>query len=272
MSKSVYRSCASALALSVALPFAMPAMAQDTSDAGDSEEEYSDLNTIVVTASAGNQSQIESSISVTTLDDSIIDNFQPASEAELLRLLPGIQTPGTAGPGGNANIAVRGLPVATGGAPFVQLQEDGLPLVLFGDIQFGNNDYFTRFDASVASVEAVRGGSATTFASQAPGAVINYISHTGAREGGHVQLNRGIDYNDTRLDFRYGGPLADDLYFHVGGFFQRGDDALGVGYTINDSLQVRGNLTKEFDDGASFLRLFFKVADTQGINYTGAPV
>lgn len=271
MSKSIYRSCASALALSVALPFAMPALAQDTSDAGDSEGEYSGLNTIVVTASAGNQSQLESSISVTTLDDSIIDNFQPASEAELLRLLPGIQTPGTAGPGGNANIAVRGLPVATGGAPFVQLQEDGLPLVLFGDIQFGNNDYFTRFDATVASVEAVRGGSATTFASQAPGAVINYISHTGAREGGHVQLNRGIDYNDTRLDFRYGGPLADDLYFHVGGFFQRGDDALGVGYTINDSLQVRGNLTKEFADGASFLRLFFKVADTQGINYTGAP-
>lgn len=271
MTKTAFRSCASALALSVALPFALPAMAQDAAAAGGEDDQTSGLDMIVVTASVGNQTQLESSISVTSIDQTIIDNFQPQSEAEIFRLLPGIQTPGTSGPGGNANIAVRGLPVATGGAPFVQLQEDGLPLVLFGDIQFGNNDYWTKFDATTASVEAVRGGSATTLASQAPGAVINYISHTGDREGGHVQLNKGVDFNDTKLDFRYGGPLGQDLYFHVGGYFQRGKDPLGVDYTINDSIQVKGNLTKEFGDGQSFLRLFFKVADTQGINYTGAP-
>lgn len=268
MTRTAYRTCVSALALGVALPFSAPASAQDSEEAA---ADPTGLDIIVVTASVGNQSQIESSISVTSVDDTLIQNFQPASEAEIFRLLPGIQTPGTSGPGGNANIAVRGLPVATGGAPFVQLQEDGLPMVLFGDIQFGNNDYWTRFDATTASVEAVRGGSATTLASQAPGAVINYISHTGEREGGFVQLNKGIDFNDTKLDFRYGGKLGEGLLFHVGGYFQRGKDPLGVDYTINDSLQVKGNLTKEFGDGASFLRLFFKIADTQGINYTGAP-
>ena len=67
-------------------------------------------------------------------------------------MIPGIQVAGTSGPGGNSNIAVRGLPVATGGSPFVQIQEDGLPTVLFGDIQFGNNDYWTHFDASVERV------------------------------------------------------------------------------------------------------------------------
>ncbi len=266
--KTSYRSCVSALALGVALPFSGTAMAQD---AEEGTADATGLDMIVVTASVGNQSQIESSISVTALDDTIIQNFQPQSEAEIFRLLPGIQTPGTSGPGGNSNIAVRGLPVATGGAPFVQLQEDGLPLVLFGDIQFGNNDYWTKFDTTTATVEAVRGGSATTLASQAPGAVINYISHTGEREGGLVQLTKGVDFNDTKLDFRYGGGLGDGLYFHVGGYFQRGKDPLGVDYTINDSIQVKGNVTKEFGDGESFLRLFFKVADTQGINYTGAP-
>lgn len=275
MRKSIYHTCVSVLALGVALPCAGAAQAQDMADdaaeAVADEGEDQGLNTIVVTAAAGNRTQIESSISVTAIDDSIIQNFQPASEAEIFRLLPGIQTPGTSGPGGNSNIAVRGLPVATGGSPFVQLQEDGLPMVLFGDIQFGNNDYWTRFDATTATVEAVRGGSATTLASQAPGAVINYISHTGDREGGYVQVNKGVDYNDTRVDFRYGGPLAEGLNFHIGGFFQRGRDMLGVDYTINDAIQVKGNITKEFEDGASFLRLFFKVADTQGINYTGAP-
>lgn len=266
MTKATYRTCVSALALGIALPFSGTAFAQDAADA-----EAGGLDVIVVTAAAGNQTQIESSISVTSLDDDLIQNFQPASEAEIFRLLPGIQTPGTSGPGGNSNIAVRGLPVATGGAPFVQLQEDGLPMVLFGDIQFGNNDYWTRFDATTATLEAVRGGSATTFASQAPGAVINYISHTGAREGGYVQLSKGVDFNDTKVDFRYGGPLSDGLYFHVGGFFQRGGDPVGVDYTINDSFQVKGNITQELGDDGSFLRLFFKVADTQGINYTGAP-
>ncbi|UIP06459.1 TonB-dependent receptor [Erythrobacter sp. SDW2] len=267
--KATYRTCVSALALGVALPFSVAASAQDAD--ADASVDATGLNVIVVTAAAGNQTQLESSISVTAIDDAIIQNFQPQSEAEIFRLLPGIQTPGTSGPGGNANIAVRGLPVATGGAPFVQLQEDGLPLVLFGDIQFGNNDYWTKFDTTTATVEAVRGGSATTLASQAPGAVINYISHTGEKEGGLVQLTKGVDFNDTKLDFRYGGGLGEDLYFHVGGYFQRGKDPLGVDYTINDSIQVKGNLTKEFGDGASFLRLFFKVADTQGINYTGAP-
>lgn len=275
MNKAILRTCVSALALGATVPLATTAFAQEVDDQetgpGDMDYAADGLDVIVVTASAGNQRQIESSISVTSVDDEIIQNFQPASEAEIFRLLPGIQTPGTSGPGGNANIAVRGLPVATGGAPFVQLQEDGLPLVLFGDIQFGNNDYWTRFDATTAKVEAVRGGSATTFASQAPGAVINYISHTGEAEGGYVQLNKGIDFNDTKVDFRYGGPVGDDLSFHVGGFFQRGKDPLGVGYSINDSIQVKANITKDFADGASFLRLFFKVADTQGINYTGAP-
>lgn len=272
MSRSITTTCVSVLALGVALAMPAVAYAQDAADETVAEDgDPQGLNTIVVTAAAGNRTQLESSISVTAIDDSIIQNFQPASEAEIFRLLPGIQTPGTSGPGGNANIAVRGLPVATGGSPFVQLQEDGLPMVLFGDIQFGNNDYWTRFDASVATVEAVRGGSATTLASQAPGAVINYISHTGEREGGFVQLNRGLDYNDTRLDFRLGGALAEGLNFHIGGFLQRGNDMLDVDYAINEAIQIKGNITKEFEDGASFLRLFFKVADTQGINYTGAP-
>ena len=99
------------------------------------------FETIVVTGTVGGRTQIESAVAVTSIDDEVIQNFKPNSEVELFRLIPGIQANGGNGPGGNANIAVRGLPVATGGSPFVQIQEDGLPTVLFGDMQFGNNDY-----------------------------------------------------------------------------------------------------------------------------------
>jgi outer membrane receptor protein involved in Fe transport len=258
----------SALALCTAFTVAMPAYAQDESAA---EEETSSLDEIVVTASGRDQTKIESSISVTSIDADLIQDFQPSSEAEVFKLLPGIQVPGTSGPGGNSNIAVRGLPVATGGAPFVQLQEDGLPVVLFGDIQFGNNDYWTRFDPSVANIEAVRGGSATTFASQAPGAVINYISNYGGKEGGYIELKKGIDYSQTQLDFRYGGALTDSMNFHVGGSLKRGRGPVDAGYNLSDSIQVKANITKEFGDGKGYFRLLFKYADTAEPNYTGAP-
>jgi outer membrane receptor protein involved in Fe transport len=272
MKKNELKCFASLSAIALLSFAAVPAYAQeDTTAAEEGADEYEGLDAIVVTASGRDQTKLESSISVTSIDSQMIQDFQPSSEAEVFKLLPGIQVPGTSGPGGNSNIAVRGLPVATGGAPFVQLQEDGLPVVLFGDIQFGNNDYWTRFDPTVANIEAVRGGSATTFASQAPGAVINYISNYGDKEGGYVELQKGIDFSQTQLNFRYGGALTDSLKFHAGGFFKRGRGPLNAGYNLSDSVQIKANITKEFGDGKGLFRLLFKYADTAEPNYTGAP-
>ena len=61
-----------------------------------------------------------------------------------------------------------------------------LPTVLFGDMQFGNNDYWTHYDASVDRIEAVRGGSSSTFASQAPGAVTVLV--VGAADSGLLAI------------------------------------------------------------------------------------
>jgi outer membrane receptor protein involved in Fe transport len=230
-----------------------------------------DLQEVVVTASGGDKTQLNSSVSVTAVSAKLIEDFHPSSEAEVFRMIPGIQVAGTSGPGGNSNIAVRGLPVATGGSPFVQIQEDGLPTVLFGDIQFGNNDYWTHFDSSVAKVEGVRGGSSSTYASQAPGAVINYISHTGKDEGGFLQLNKGLGYDETKVDFRYGGKLSDTLDYHIGGYFKTGRGPLHAGYNVSDSTQIKANITKDLDDGKGYIRFLFKYADTAEPNYTGAP-
>jgi outer membrane receptor protein involved in Fe transport len=265
MKKSVFNSCSSVATLAVAMLLASPSFAQEAA-----EEENVGLEEIVVTASGGDKTQLNSAISVTSVDADLIQNFKPASESEIYRLIPGIQAAGTAGPGGNSNIAVRGLPVATGGSPFVQLQEDGLPTVLFGDIQFGNNDYWTRFDSSVERLEAVRGGGATTFTSQAPGAVINYISNTGKEQGGFVQLSKGINYNDTKLDFRYGAPIGESTRFHIGGMYHRGNGPLN-NFKVSDSIQIKANLTQEFAEGRGFIRILGKFADTQEPNYTGSP-
>jgi outer membrane receptor protein involved in Fe transport len=48
---------------------------------------------------------------------------------------------------------------------------------------------FLRADLSLAAVEAIRGGSASTFASNSPGGIVNFISKTGDTEGGAVQVS-----------------------------------------------------------------------------------
>jgi outer membrane receptor protein involved in Fe transport len=62
------------------------------------------------------------------------------------------------------------------------IQEDGLPVMQFGDIAFGTQDQFTRFDSFVSRVEALRGGSASVFASNSPAGIINFITKTGEKK------------------------------------------------------------------------------------------
>lgn len=255
-----------ALCASVALPVLMatPALAQDAATDSVAEGEE-----IIVTAVARGQNRIESSVSVSTIGAEAITNLAAPSAADLIRQIPGIRSEASGGEG-NANIAVRGIPVSTGGGRYVQLQEDGLPILEFGDIVFGNADNFLRADRSVARVEAVRGGSASTFASNAPGAVINFISKTGEQEGGAIQGSVGLDFESYRLDFDYGAPLADDLYFHVGGFYRTGEGPRDIGYNGYDGGQIKANITKEFDGG--YIRFHAKYLDDRTPTILPQPV
>ncbi|MEH3046307.1 TonB-dependent receptor domain-containing protein [Sphingomonas adhaesiva] len=245
--------------------------ADTTSQPGDIPDAAQQSDDIVVTATSGERSRFRSSISVSQISQESIQNFTPRSEAEVLRNIPGLQPSDTAGPGGNANIGVRGIPVSTGGSEYVALQEDGLPTVLFGDINFGNNDYWLRFDQNVQRVEAVRGGSASTFASQAPGAVINYISKTGDQEGGQVAYSNGLGYREHRVDFDYGAPISDTLRFHVGGYARNGGGLTNERFNILRGYQIKANITKDFADNRGFVRLYFKRLDEQAPTNTTTP-
>lgn len=258
-----------------AIMIGTPAFAQQAAPAADapapvqSDAEASNKDDIIVTAVARGQNRLNSSVSVSSLNADAIANAAPRSAAELFRSLPGIRSESSGGEG-NANIAVRGLPVASGGAKFLQLQEDGLPILEYGDIAFANTDIFLRTDFNVARVEAVRGGSASTFASNSPGGVINLISKTGEQEGGSIQGTVGLDYGEYRLDADYGGKLSDTLRFNVGGFYRVGEGPRRAGYDGNKGGQIRGNITKTFDRG--FFRLNVKYLDDRAIAYLPSPV
>ena len=242
---------------------AAAAPAAATSDASDT------LETIVITASAGDRSKLNTSTSISSIDAAQIQDFDATSTAELYRMIPGIQVPGTQGDGGNSNIGVRGLRTPTGGSPFVQIQEDGLPVVLFGDIQFGNNDYWTHPMPTDERIEAIRGGTASTLASQAIGAVLNHISFTGRNDGGYVELEKGANYDYTKANFRFGSSINDTTYYNIGGYYDVGKGIEHAAYNVSDSYAIKGNITKELADDKGYVRVLFKASDTQEPSYNG---
>lgn len=262
MKKSTLRGCASVLALALA-PISGVAFAQEEAAA---EGDAADENVIVVTGviSSAGKNKIDTSISVSSLGTQAIEDANPANLAEVFRQLPGIRSESSSG-GGNSNINVRGIPISTGGAKFLSMQEDGLPIVLFGDHLFAPADGFFKADSTLARVESVRGGTASTLTTNGPGGIINLIGKTGREGGGSVAFGIGVDHRDYRVDAEYGANLADDLYFHVGGHFQQGGDYRDSGYDPISGGQVRLSLTKEFDAG--YVRVTGKLIDKKDQAY-----
>jgi outer membrane receptor protein involved in Fe transport len=227
------------------------------------------LSQVVVTGVANERSKLESSVSISTLDAKVIQNSGVRSTPELFRTIPGIRSEASGGEG-NTNMASRGAPISSGGSKYLQLQEDGLPVLMYGDMAFATADIFTRADQSVGRIEAIRGGSASTTSSNAPAGIINLISNTGAKKGGSLATTVGLDYRNLRTDFNFGAPIGEGLSFHVGGFFRQGDGVRTAGYTGNQGGQVKANITKKFDNG--FVRLYFKHLDDRTIAYMPMPI
>lgn len=256
------------LTLGVAVSaLASPAFAQEADPA--TTEDSLGLDEIIVTATPRAGNRLETSVSVSSLDDQAVADAAPRTTAEIFRQIPGIRSESTGGDG-NANIAVRGLPVASGGAKFLQLQEDGLPVMQFGDIAFGNADIFLRADQTVKTIQAVRGGSASTLASNAPGGVINFVSKDGSQEGGTIMATLGVDYEDYRIDFNYGAKIGENTRFNIGGFWREGEGPRRAGYNGNSGYQIKANLTQEFEGG--YVRLYAKHLNDRAIGYLPMPM
>ncbi|MEC4050126.1 TonB-dependent receptor [Flavobacterium sp. SUN046] len=233
------------------------------------QDDAANLEEVVITGVANPRAKLKSSVSITTMDVKQIEQSAPRSTAEIFRTIPGIRSESSGGEG-NSNIAVRGVPISSGGSKYLQIQEDGLPVLLFGDIAFATADIFTRYDGNVAKIEAIRGGSASILATNSPGGIINFISKTGKVEGGKVTTGFGVDYNNFRTDFDYGAKIGDGLYFHTGGFYRAGEGVRKTGFTSNNGGQFKFNLTKEFENGS--VTVYAKFLDDRAAAYMPMPV
>ena len=224
---------------------------------------------VVVTGVARARDRLDSATSTSSTNDVEISKIGAYSVTDLFRTIPGIRAEASLGEV-NGNYTIRGLPMVGSGAKYLQFQEDGLPVLEFGDVLALTPDYFLRYDFNVSQIESIRGGSASTFASNAPGGVINLISNTGEVDGGSFQASTGVDFDSYRGDFSYGAHLTDTLRFHVGGYFREGEGPRAAGFNGNQGGQIKANITQEFEGG--FFRVYGKLLDDHVISYGAAPM
>jgi outer membrane receptor protein involved in Fe transport len=197
------------------------------------------LQDIIVTGQTSrNRPLITSSADVTYATRDDIDRRAPRSTADMLELVPGIFVEATAGEASN-NYSVRGL--QGGGQRFVQLEEDGMPILYGG----GGADFFFQQDLTIDRLEAVKGGSSGVLTVNGAGATINFISKKANFEKfeGAMRLS-GYNYGGKRADFYYSAPLAENLAFTFGGYVQsspgvRNNPFDYAGYRIKGSLEYR---------------------------------
>jgi catecholate siderophore receptor len=235
----------------------------------EAEQDGLKLDRIVITGSTGTTSKMRSSIAISSLEgDSLVTNTA-TSATEVLRSVPGLRSESSGGES-NANVGVRGIPISAGGARYIQFQEDGLPVLQFGDIAFATPDTWIRVDNSLDRLEVLRGGSASTLATGAPGGIINFIQKTGQQQGGSVALTYGLGYDEKRVDAGYGGRIAPKTRFWVGGFYRTGDGGRDGADGTAKGGQIRGNITQELDNG--FIRVSFKHLNDRTPTFMPTPV
>lgn len=227
------------------------------------------IDDVVITGNSNPKASIKTSTSISTLKMKEIVNAAPRTTAEIFRTIPGIRSESSGGEG-NSNITVRGVPVSAGGSRYLLIQEDGLPVLQFGDIAFGTQDQFTRFDSFVSKVEALRGGSASVFASNSPAGIINFITKTGEKEGGSITQQLGLNYKNYRTDFDYGTSLGNNTFVSVGGFYRVGDGPRKTGFNSNNGGQFRMSFLKKFDNGS--FRIYAKLLNDRTAAYMPMPM
>lgn len=222
---------------------------------------YVCLEEIIVTVSGDGRQRFGASISSSELGPGQRDFSGTRNLVTLLQSVPGVRAESSGGEG-NANLSLRGLPISAGGARYLQFQEDGLPVLLFGDIAFATADQFLRMDDGVARIEVVRGGAAATLASNAPGGVVNLISQHSQSAGGALSVSQGLDFDQQRYDFsHHSGEVLPGLSGTVSGFYRRSNGSRGARRTLAEGGQLRLGVDYRWDAGE--IHLYARQLDDQ---------
>ena len=226
-----------------------------------SDEQVDDV--VVTGLTTRNRALITSSADITYATAADIERKAPRSTADLLELVPGIFVEGTAGELSN-NYSVRGL--QGGGQRFIQLEEDGLPVIYQG----GGADFFFSNDITIDRLEAVKGGSSGVLTVNGAGATINFLSRLpNFTKSEGIARFTAYNFGQRRGDFYYSQPITDNLAFNIGGYIQTNPGVRQNPFSY-DGYRLKAMLEYRFNSGG-FVRLTGKIGDIKAAYYATQP-
>lgn len=204
------------------------------------------LDEFVVTATFAERTKFESPLSLTSLSANDIQRLTANSQADILRVVPGITAEGGGGEVA-ANVFVRGLP-SGGQYQFTPLQIDGLPVLSAFGLNSSAHDVYFRNDIGLRDLEFVRGGASILFGAGSVAGIINYSSVTGSAVPENIVQLEWADGGRSKVDFLASGPMSKNTFYSFSGFYRYDEGPL---YSKLNTVgaQLRGNIKTLLDDG-----------------------
>ena len=268
---------AALLTLTTAALTAGHASAQETAPAAPAAQtdasaaNTSTLDEIVVTGAPQSQGlkKLDASFSITTASLEEIRDVNPSSSADLLKIVPGIW-PESSGGAAGANIELAGFPGGSD-APYVTYSINGSPIFpSSGNVSFMDNSSQFRLDESVERAEVLQGGPGVLFSNGQMGATANFILREGtATPHGDVGVTIGTE-GLYRVDAFYGGPIAQDWYMSVGGFYRYSYGIRDSQFPADDGGQLTATLTHTMDSVK--IMFYARELDDKNLYVTDIPV
>lgn len=228
------------------------------------------LEEVVVTATAGARGlkKLDASFSITTASLEEIRDVNPSSAADLLKIVPGLWAESSGGEAG-ANIELSGFP-GGGDAPYITYQLNGSPIYPVPSLSFMDNSSQFRIDESIERAEVVQGGPAVVLSNGQPGATANFILRQGTpTPHGDIGVTVGSE-GMYRLDGFYGGPLTQDWFVSVGGFYRYSDGVRDSQFPADNGGQLTATLSHSMDNGS--VLFFARVLNDKNLFITDIPV
>lgn len=243
-------------AAGVSLAALMPAaaLAQQSSDSpapGDDGEPIAGQE-IIVTGTSRSRVALDTPLAISQLDDKALARAGVTSQADILNTIPSIKADGGGGEVAS-NVFIRGLP-SGGQFQFTPLMYDGITVLSSFGLNSSAYDVYARNDLGIDRLEFVRGGVSNLFGPGSVAGLINYISKSGGDAIEGVAQIEVAERGRYRGDLALTGPLADNLYFAVSGFYRVDDGPIETGLDTKGG-QIRGNLEYRFGDGSGNIKL-----------------
>jgi outer membrane receptor protein involved in Fe transport len=213
--------------------------------------ESTEMDQVVVTATATGVRKLDASYTIVTANQEAIKDANAKSTADLLKISPGIWAESTGGQTG-ANIEVAGFPTG-GDAPYFTLQLNGAPVYGSPTLSFFEQSSMFRLDDTVERVEIVQGGPAVLFADGQPGSSANFILRRGSdKTEGSFALTYGSE-NLERIDTFYSGKISDGWYGSAGGFYRYSKGVRNPQFPADQGGQFTVTLAHDLDNGTAMV-------------------